>query len=432
MRIIFYSLLIVITMILSKKIYDNYISPFSIFLGNFFLAFVIFYSVDFIDQNISLFATIIIVTSIIAFIFGTFIAMLQCKKFIKRGDIYKSLTIVKESGIGINDIKIFRLFFWISLVGYIYFLYIIHTNIGIGRVLKDPVLLNYSYYNKDLSFNSLPLYMMKISMINSMFILVYILKYRCKKISIYVMYFLEIAMNISVKRNTLIYIIALNFFVFTYYNSGKIKSSVNSILKNTKKPTKIAILILVLAVSAYYFSATQKALNKELTTQGTILGIKLPNSIITIITYYVANFKSFDIYLANNIHHIPMLGITFRFLYKILAGFKFVDYDDSFLTLQFVPVPEMFNTTLAQLYIYFEGGFIWVMLFYAFIGYVATLLYFKYLKYRSEITLMYLSLISTILLFSIREYIVILIDFWITILVIIIMQLRCNKRKGEI
>ncbi|MDI3311366.1 MAG: O-antigen polymerase [Thermoanaerobacterium sp.] len=434
MVVAFFASLLILSLFLSKSVYKSYINPFLSFLGNFLLAFTIFYLVDFIDHSISLKSILIIVISFFAFVIGTFISIVQNKQYSKliyRESIMCSdMKVNRGEGMKVEDIKIIHLFFWLSIIGFIHYLYTIQINIGILRVLKQPNLLNLAYFYENINFNTILIYMMKLSMVNSMLILLYILKFNCKKIGIYTMYFLEIIMNISVKRNIFMYILTLNFFVFMYYHMKKPTNSIhNSKTKNMKIPKKIIISISIFLIAGYYFAVTQKVLNKESIIEGTILGIRLPASIINIIMYYVGNIKSFDIYIDASLPDIPLLGATLRFLYKVFTTIHLMNYDDNFLRLHFVSVPSKFNTTLGQFYVYYEGGIIWVVIFYAIIGYISTSLYFKYQKHRNDIMLMYLALISTMLLFSIREYIVIFIDFWISIFIIIFIHLRFAKRK---
>jgi oligosaccharide repeat unit polymerase len=423
--------LLCLTIIISKKLYKSYINPLSLFLGNFFLALAIFYSVDFIDQDLSNKAIAIIVISLLAFIYGTIMANLLYRIHNKKTKINNN-ELKKNYEIKIEDIKIFRIIFIISLVGFFYFLYTVETHIGILTVLKDPNLLNLAYFYSEINFSRLPMYMMKTSMVNSMFLLLYIIKFRCKNISIYAMFIIEILINISVKRNILVYIVMLNFFIFVYYTGHEFQNIIKNKTGGMKNAKKYIILICVIILAGYYFSRTQSLLNKQFTTQGALFGIKLPEFMITIITYYTANFESFNIYLSTNLSDVPIFGSTLRFLYLFLAKLHLVRYDDSFLSLPFVSVPEMFNTTIGQYYIYIEADIVGVILFYFFIGIVSTALYYKYQKSRDDIILMYLAVVSMLLLFNIREYVVITIDFWITLLVIIIIQLRCGitRRKS--
>jgi oligosaccharide repeat unit polymerase len=430
--IIFVLILLFLTFFFSRITFTSYINPFILFVSNLLFALAIFYSVDFIDHTISEKTFSILIISIIAFSFGTILAVVVSNPRYKvRGRLSKGQNILEGSrprGLQLKDLNFIRLLFWISMIGFVYYLYVVQSSIGIVNVLSNPNLLNLAIGFDEISFSSIPTYMMKISTVNSMLILIYILKFKPKFIGIYVMYFLEIAMNISVKRDVLVHMLVLNILVYLYYNSDVIRIKAQSLKQNSKTLKGIILALCIIFFAGYYFATTQRLLNKEVTLTGSLFGLSLPSFIVTIILYYAANFKSFDIYLLNE-SDVPLLGGTLRFLYKGLDGVRLINYDDSFLSLNFVSTPELFNTTLGQYYIYSEGGLIWTIIFYSSIGFIATMLYLKYQKDKSETTLMLLALISTLLLFSIREYLVIFIDFWISLLIIFTLHIRLKKRK---
>src|SRR5690606_18792555 len=104
----------------------------------------------------------------------------------------------------------------LSFIGFLYFLYIVETQIGLIAVLLDPNILNVAFRFDEISFDSIPMYLLKLSMVNSMFLLIYILKYKDNRKSTIIMFLLTILMNISVRRSILFYIILLNIFIFIY------------------------------------------------------------------------------------------------------------------------------------------------------------------------------------------------------------------------
>ncbi|WRP06318.1 O-antigen polymerase [Rossellomorea aquimaris] len=424
--------LLIFTLILSKKIYKNYISPLSIFLGNFFLAFTIFYSVDFIDQDLSGRAFTIILVSLIAFLFGVTVFHLVKKPRNINKTAKKNLLSEYKRGIAVEDIKIFRFLFLLSLIGYLYFLYKIEKQLGLLNVLVNPNLLNVAFAFDEISLSSVPMYLMKLSMVNSMFLLIYILKFKPKRKQATVMFIIEVLMNISVKRNILLYIIVLNIIIFLYFNGRKFISNIQHYVsrksRNSIKRVRNYFVIASVGVTfIYFFTLTQSLLNKQSMAQGSLFGISLPSYIVKLISYYAANIASFDKYLTMDHNDVPLFGSTLRFFYKVLDQINLIDYQDNFLVLDFVYIPYAYNTTLGQFYIYTESGMIGLLLFYGMVGFVSTYLYYKYQKNKDDVILLYLSLISVILLFSIREYVMIFVDFWITLLVIFLFQIHSNK-----
>lgn len=419
---IFISLICLIgTIIISKSIFKSYINPMNLFLGNFFFAMMLYYSVDFIDHNLSSTTILILVSSFISFIYGMLIAAILFKRKNNQSNLEdKTLGL----GIRLEHIKFFKILFWLSILGFISFLMTLQNSIGLVSILKNPNLLNLAISENSIIFSSIPAYLMKISMINSLFLLVYILKFKPKNKSIYIMYFLEIFMNVSVKRNVLIYILVLNILVYIYYNQGRISEKI----KKSSQTKKIITLFFVSGIILFYFASTQKLLNKELLYQGNIFGLKISNSLMTILTYYIANFKSFDIYLTTDIVDSAVFGSSLRFVYQFFESINFVHYDSSFLSLDFVSVPQLFNTSIAQIYIYAEGGLGWIILFYSFLGYFSSSLYFSYFKYRNDFKLIGLAIMSNLLLFSIREYVVLQIDFWISVFILFLFSVYAKRK----
>jgi oligosaccharide repeat unit polymerase len=431
LTILFISMLICI-ILLSKVLYNNFISPLSVFLGNYLFSLIIFYQIDFLYRDLSNKAVLIIFLSLAAFFIGSFIAtFIKISLNRKRDD--DSFSVLKISK---NDIKIFRKLFWVSIAGFIYYLYIIQTKFGLINILINPNLLNLAY--GDISEGSLPLYMMKVSMVNSMFLFLYILKFKCKKIEIIIMFIIEVLMNISVKRNRLLYIIVLNSFIFLYYNRQEITNVIKQgisravLFKKKNNFRKIIIILVIVVLFGYFFISMQSLLNKQSAIQGFLMGIKLPSGLVTIITYWVANFASFNIYLSTNLNDVPFLGCTLRFVYKILDQLHIIKYDDTFLAMDFVYVPNQYNTTLGQFYIYTESGIFGLIVFYALIGFISTRLFVSYQKTKDDISLLYLTFFSTLLLFNIREYVMIFVDFWILLIAIILLRFRIRKRTISI
>lgn len=96
----------------------------------------LYYSVDFIDHNLSSTTILILVSSFISFIYGMLIAAILFKRKNNQSNLEdKTLGI----GIRLEHIKFFKILFWLSILGFISFLMTLQNSIGLVSILKTPI-----------------------------------------------------------------------------------------------------------------------------------------------------------------------------------------------------------------------------------------------------------------------------------------------------
>lgn len=399
--VIFFLTLFILSLLFSKLFIGEIFTPFSIFLCNYFLCLTLFFGSSFVNKDISHSGWLILSISLVVFVLGNilYISMPKKKKEFRGYNQDKIRSIL---------FKFSQATFILSLLGFISYLIVIQQKVGLLNTILDPNLLNLAISEDTISINMISLIFFKLSFPNSGILLLQYLEFgKSKKILFY--WIISVLINISVKRNVLFYIVIYNLVIYLFNNANKKKS----ILK-----IKELVLLLISSVgSIYIFQFLQKKLNKEsLLFKPEIFFIPISTSFATSLLYYIGNPISFSIYMSEISDYskqVPFLGITFRFIYKIIYGLFGKTYDDSFLALKFVNTPYPFNTTFSQYYIYLEGGILWLIVFYFLLGFFSIRSYLLFIQRKDYISLVNLSFILVFMIFSIREYLPILLDFWV-------------------
>ncbi|MEG2246573.1 MAG: O-antigen polymerase [Peptostreptococcaceae bacterium] len=410
-------ILLAITIITSKKNYGLILSPYSIFLSVFTIAYIFLISSDFIIKEISELSKLILLLSMITFIIGTYLnlSILKINKHKLKKNQVESKVQVNYN----NMLQCIIILFIISSCGFVMNLIYLNSKFGLLNILLNPVILNTAIANDQVN-NSIHTYMMILSIPNSMLILYYIINNNNsnKKKIFKVMFIFQILLHFSVKRNRLFYAIILNLLLYIYTKC----KFLNVDRKRKINMRQWFIFVFVAVFMIYIFSNMQNTLNKQEMIRGEIFGIAIPPSIVTIIKYFSANLVSMGLMLDINYQNISIGTGTFRFLYKILESFNLISFDDSYLAMKFVNIPTPYNTAPIQYYIYRDFGMIGMMIVFFIIGYISSNICMKVIRNKREFDIFYLAIISFILIMSIREYLLIFLDFWIIFMTLFIVD----------
>lgn len=413
--------LFIVVLLTSKFLWGRIFTPFTVFLGSFTLCFCLFYGSSFLYKDLSSHSIIIVLFSIFSFICGSLIY-----KVIPKKNIGKSSKVKKNFYNEINIEVFSNIVFVLSVIGFMGYMISIQRSIGILNAIQNPNLLNIAISQDLIQVNSLILILFKLSLPNSGLILIQNLIFRKKKKNI-IFWIISVAINISVRRNVLFYLIIFNLFIYLYFIQSKKLRKID--LK------KFIPIILSLGTLISFFQYMQKSLNKEtMILKPEIFSIPVSSNIINALLYYIGNPQSFSQYLEENngiVNNVFFLGASLRFPYKMLSIPLGLDFDDTFLEMNFVNIPYLFNTTFSQYYVYIEGGIIWVIILYFFIGFVSSRFFVKYTKSNNFITLMWLSFITLCLFFSVREYLPILLDFWVFVVYMLTLMFITNFKKEK-
>lgn len=298
--------------------------------------------------------------------------------------------------------------FILSTIGWLFFALQVSVTMGIGNVLTDPNLLNVAIANSSITLWTVPQYLIKISILNSILILYKLFTEKNNRIIYIIMYMIQFVYTFSVRRSTLILFIVVNVIFAAFYYQRRL---------NYKRIKKILLYFtMIFFASIFLLIYTQKLLNKVSLINGKVFGISIPDGILTIITYFSGNIYSFGYYLENKHNQgFEFLGATFRLPYNFVNDLGLIQFDSSFLDLPFVNMPILFNTTVAQYYIFSEGGYLWICIFYLVFGWISTNVYKKYILNENLSSLIFLTAISSVLFLGIREYSFIFIDIWFLI-----------------
>ncbi|CEO33564.1 O-antigen polymerase [Paraclostridium sordellii] len=411
-----YSILIFLT---SRIFMKSYICPYSIFLGVFAFSGILLYSSNFLSKDLTSLSITIFVLSMLTFAIGAMIALFD-QKLMKYNKEFVDIDYDKLY-------FIIKILFNLSIIGFLIYFIKLNSSFGLINILKNPVILNTAIANDQIQ-SGIKDYLMILSIPNSLLLLKYMSKNK-EKSYLKIMYLIELGMNFNVKRSRLFYIVILNLFMYLFMNlkEGNIVSIKSKVMKDIKN---FIMVLGVIIVSFNLFSKLQMALNKQLSITGTILGINASESVVSMVTYFSGNLVSMGQMINIDYNNILFGTATFRFIYKFLDKINIVSFDDSYLKMQFVNIPSPFNTVPIQYYIYRDFNIIGVVLFFFIIGYLSTKIYLKFLRGNNEFTIFYLSLICMILTLSIREYVVIFIEFWVILLTLIISNIYA-KNKGK-
>ena len=252
-------------------------------------------------------------------------------------------------------------------------------------------------------FSVVILYFKMLTVFLSPYVLNYIIQYKERKPLYILIVIFTFVSNIAYTRNILFYIALLDLFVYIYTHINfKSKISLKWVLY-----TSIGV------VAFRFFSYTQNLFNKQYNVQGTFLGSVLPSPVVTAISYFTGPVVSTSVYY-DQITDVPLLGYTFRNFLSLINNFGLFHIDtDTYMPQTWVYIPFKFNTTTIQLYIIKEGGWIWFIIFFFILGYIADSVFSSYLKSKSRYAMMLLVLVSLVLVTSIRSYILTRLDMFI-------------------
>lgn len=393
------------TIILGKKVYRTYVNPCTIFIGVFEFAFFMLFASDFI--NIKLITDklwIIYLVSFFAFVMG--IVLNRRYRFSINGKLYVDKGEKKEKKIYKKEIWII---FSLALVTtLIYWMQVVRMH-GFSGIIRS-LMTSYEVAN----LGGMPVIILYVKMLTiflSPYVLNYIIVYKEKKMIYYVMIAFTFIANIAYTRDALFYLAALDGFVYAYTH-----------IKNDSKISfKWAGYLILGVIALKFFSYTQSLLNKQFEVSGHFLGIQMSGAMITIVSYFVGPLVSAGIYL-NTLNNVPFLGYILRNFFAIMNMLGITNIDtDIYMPQEMVYIPFQFNTTPIQLYIFKEGGWIWLVLFFMAIGFIVDRTFVNYVKSHSRYTLMALIFWSLVLVMSIRSNMLTRLDMFVYILTLIVL-----------
>lgn len=433
MTIILLIILLCTLLFTSKFFYKSYMTPYSIFTGIFIVAFIILCGSDFLIKELTPLSKIIFTLSIVTFVLGSYINLiiknLNKKHLNSKTRKYENLFFMDS--IDENKLKkAIGVLFTLSIIGFLLNLIYLNTKFGLTNILSNPVILNTAIANGEVT-NNFHNYLMILSIPNSMLILFFLMANKNKPNRyLKLMFVIEIIIHYTVKRNRLFYAIVLNILLYLYMS--KKLTNFSWINKKRRKNYKNIVFIVITAiVCIYLFTNLQEALNKSEFTNGELFGINIPSSLITVIKYFAGNLVSMGLLLDIEYTQISLGTATFRFIYKFLEKLKLITFDDSYLSMAFVNIPTPYNTTSLQYYIYRDFGIIGMLIFFFTLGYISSEIYMRFKMRSNSKYIFYVTIISFVLLMSIREYVVIFLDFWIILITLILTDKYINKKNIE-
>lgn len=406
MLILLLFFLICINCFIDRKI----VSPNNIFLGMFFLAFCILKAVNFIDSRlISSETTLIYLLSFGFFLMGSSIYKIALEMSGKSQITISNKKKDKDKKEYWKEIKVL---FFLMLVSTIIYIYRIVSSYGLSGLLSSIISAQRDVVFKNVS----PLfqYLNFISLFLSPYCFNYLIKFKDNKKRCIIIILATILTNVAYTRNVIFYILVLDILVYLF-SSNREKKGINL---NWIK------YILVILGLFLFFSYTQSLFNKEVDASATLLGIPISPSITTIIAYSVGPLVSTSVYL-NSYRYVPFLGFSLRNFRALLSILPFFSFEtENYMPVEFVNIPIRFNTTTMQYYIYTEGGWIWLCVFYLLYGVIITSVYYKYKRTNSDLCFMVFVILMLVLIFSIREYLFIRLDVFVFFLILIIIDLK--------
>lgn len=373
------------------------------------------------DYDISYETKSIIFISFISFIIGSIISYCIYSKKKYKVKIYKNeyyLLIYKIS----------KILFILSLGGYCIFLYDLSKKIGLLNALNNINSVNILFSLDGFSNINFAFYLIKLSLPNILLLLVNIF-YGYRKMQCVIMILISFIVNINVRRNVLLYAIILSIFM----GGMLLKSySVPISYGNKKKKSNKKIIILAsigLSVFVVFFANTQVKMNKQFETNRN-------NSQImsTVIPYFSGSIVAMDKLLPYTDNYDVRFGTgTFRMIYLFAEKIGILEFDDSYLDIPFIGIPFLYNTVPMQYYVKMDFGMLGYIFYYILFGYISCYLFIRANKQKNYYFMQQSSLNLLLIVMSIRENTLILIDFWIILISLILIEVFTrSKLKGRI
>lgn len=393
------------TSLSGKKLYKTYVNPCTLFLGIFEFAIFILYATDFFNINlISDKMWAIYILSFVAFILG--ITINRCSHFTIKKNNIKCKSKIEQR----YYLKEIWIIFIIALFATgIYWIQTIRIY-GINGILKS-LMTSYEVSN----LNGIPvvvLYAKMLTLFLSPYVLNYIITYKERKLIYYCMIVFTFVANIAYTRDTLFYLVVLDGLVYAYTH----------IKRNSKVSFKWVGYLIAGIFALKFFSYTQSLLNKQFEVSGHFLGVAMNSAFITIVSYFAGPIVSAGVYL-KTLTNVPVGGYILRNFFSLINTFGIWKIDtDTYMPTDWVYIPFQFNTTSIQLYIYKEGGWLWIIFFFLLVGFIIDRAFINYIKKHSRYTLMLLIFLSLIMVMSIRSDMLTRLDMFIYILTLILLK----------
>ena len=377
----------ILVFLIGNKIYKNLFNPVTLFLCNRLFALSILFSCDFINHDISLLTWVIYCLSFISFSMGVLVDFsLKIKQSILHGSEQLIRNVKQRQR---HIIVVLSIMFFGGLI--------IYWGNGINRYGLEGLIINILVlYQEDILGDAPPfiLYMKFISIFLSPYLLDYIFRYKEYNKKYFLIIVVTFLANLCYTRNIMLYILALDFFVFLQYKKRK---------KNAYKFKDVFIFFIGIICVLEYFSYTQGSLNKTFDVTGNFGEFSVNETFATVISYYVGALVSTSYYIAQEIT-TPFMGFTLRPLESIFnlvgAGLDVNSYAEQ----DFVFIPFKYNTATIDYYIYQEGGMLWIIIFFSFLGFLSSRIYRKCHMQQGPVYVLGNAYISILLLFSVRSY----------------------------
>lgn len=399
---------------LSKRLYTKNLNPLSAWVGIWGVATFLYINSDFISHNLAFKSVFIYVSGFAFFVIGVLFNYLVYGKRLSKEASNCYYLKAKQTEKTILD-KIINFGFWFAVIDLLFLLVFVGAKVGILRFFSAMI----HYYESDFSpggflniFYTLFLYSKRVLICFSLLCVIYVIRYRQKVLRSFITILINILICISYSRTLIFYLIVL-IAICAYFSISDEKGI---------KFRHILFVLLTLLFFYFYFTYSQNELNKMFGFNGTVLGLPLSDSAITFLSYFIGTFKSSDFYLETMSTPYPLIG-TLRFVYE-LFGVNTTKY----FTQDFVNIPFMYNTANIQFYLYYEGGFIWLIFALFIFGFLASKAFLTYEKNKGALDVVLVSMVFLGIFFSIRSYMIIYLDYLLPLLTVFALKVWTSRR----
>lgn len=411
-----YLILTIVIYYISLRMYNSSINPLFCVVGIFCIALSLFYVADFIDHNLSSKTIVIYLLGLISYTIGlVLMRILYSSKFTFRADYCSLDSENNKKNEYLMHNKIINLGFIITALSFLITLTYIFLHLGFKNYLINIFLSNKEMIETSPIYNINEL-LKKTLLIFSPMQITFALKYQKKRKACYLFSAIAILLSLTYTRVLFFYLLIVNASTFYFFSQTNKKGKL-------KIKTRI-LLILLLFIAVSFFMHTEKIFNKGVNTSGYIANYELNSDQLTLILYFIGTIKSSDIYINSDMESLP-LAATFRYVYE-LFGKKTTES----VGVPFVDIPIRYNTGVAQFYLYREGGYVWLVYASFMIGILIGTFFEDYKKYRTTDKITTASFLILCTLMAIRSYLPMFLEFWIPIIVLIVIRYKMRKARN--
>ncbi|OUN37273.1 O-antigen polymerase [Massilimicrobiota sp. An80] len=424
MNILLCSLVLVVFTLVGIYQYNRLLNPITGFISFQLLLILLGLCSPAFETDYSVEFFMILMTSYIMFWIGTLGGKNLIFKIRKTSSVegeYSYNKLVKAVRIIAVITNISIVFYLIDILGNFGLSYIISNMSEYNQILQEGYYSGKLYYT--LTFLALP---------ESVFVLILLLEKKTKhRFLLFVQFIICFIPFISVRRDTLFKAILLNLLTYYYVQISNGRKG-----KNRKTKGGLLKIGVIIAGTTGFMSVTQNMLNKSYSIQNfAVAGFKIPDFLSSPLTYFIGSFPYFNKLIETNIKFLGVGISTFRIPLLYLQGLWGGKLNLSTpFSLDFLNIGTQsyiaFNTAPIQYYSLIEFGLLFP-LFYLVLGYISSRMYYKFNNNMNIRNTVALVMIQSILIWGIREYTLIYLTTWITIITMIIVCIYIKEPKKE-